>query len=169
MPNNKKRPGLGHNRPPKTAKQRAKDYEKAQRAAGWRKVWVDPATLGLIKDLGGKSPALFARHAQLERDTQEQAEKIKELQQNTKQLVELNTTFIEVTSAQAKAKDQQIEKLEQIARERADKNAELERIAQNRADLIDNQKDALDKLRNDLEAERNRTLLDRLMSSLLRK
>lgn len=169
MPSNKKQPGLGHNHPPKTAKQRAKDWEKAKRAEGWRKVWVDPATLGLIKDLGDKSPALFARHAQLERETQEQSEKIEKLEQSTKQLVELNTTFIEVTSAQAKAQDQQIEELERTAQERADKNAELEQLAQKRADLIADQTAALDKLRTDLEAERNRTLFDRVIASLLRK
>lgn len=169
MTSKKKRPGLGHNRPPKEPKERSKDYEKRLRKAGFRRLWVDPATQGLIADLGGKSEALFAHHAEMEQDRREQSEKIEELEANVKQLVELNTTYIEVTSKQAKAKDQQIAELEERGQELAEKNVELEQTAQERADAIADQTATLDKLRNDLEAERNRTLFDRVLSSLRRK
>ena len=47
--------GIGHNsrqKPPKSAKDRAKSHYQRKTEAGWKKTWVDPGTLTLIEELG---------------------------------------------------------------------------------------------------------------------
>ena len=164
--------GLGHNRPPKQPpklpKERQKDYEKRLRKAGFKRLWIDPVTQEIMADLGGKEE-LAADHAKLERLTQEQSEKIEKLEQSEKNYVKLITTFHDVRGEEIKATKQEIKELEERGQKLDEKNAELEQTAEKQADLIDNQTSELAKLRDDLEKEQSRTLIDRVISALLRK
>ena len=167
MTNNKK-PGIGHNRSKKTEKERSKSYNERKTDAGYRKIWVNPAMLGRIDEMGSIEE-VSAQLSKLEREAQEKSEQIEKLEQNIEQFVELNTTLVKVTSEQAKAKDKQIDELDERGRDLAKKNAELEQTAQERADLITSQTAVLSELQDKLQAEQNRTLFDRIVSSLLRK
>lgn len=156
-----KRPGLGHNRPKKTDKERSKTYHQRQTEAGYRKIWVNPAMLGRIEELGSIDEV--SNHlAQLERDTREQSQRIEQLTQEGEKWADLNQKLAAAAMEQADKQAQRVEELEEHQQE-------LERAAQEQAGLIAEKTAFLDKLRDDLEAERNRSLFDRVISSLLRK
>jgi ribosomal protein L9 len=167
MTNNKK-PGIGHNRPKKTEKERSKSYNERKTKAGYRRIWTNPAMLDLIDELGSIEE-VSEQYSKLECETQEQSDHIQKLKQDTNQLVELHVALTKLTSEQAQAKNKQINELDERALELTKKNVDLEQTAQERADLIANQTALLGKLQDDLEAERSRTLFNRITSLLLRK
>jgi DNA repair exonuclease SbcCD ATPase subunit len=167
MTNNTK-PGIGHNRPKKTEKERSKSYNERKTKAGYRRIWTNPAMLDLIDELGSIEE-VFEHYSKLECETQKQSDHIQKLEQDTKQLVDLNITLTKINFEQVEAKNKQIDELDEQGRKLAKKNAELEQTAQKRADLIASQTSAFGELQADLEAERNRTLFDRIISALLRK
>lgn len=66
---------------PKTAAERQKELYERRKEAGWRKSWLNPATLALIEELGSieaipkEREALLAKIADLERERARQKPK----------------------------------------------------------------------------------------------
>lgn len=72
--------GIGHNKAPaQSAGERQKAHYERKTAEGWKRNWIDPATLALI-DREGSIEAVSAHYADLEATLHQREQRLAELE-----------------------------------------------------------------------------------------